>query len=141
MNCVIYQHDSDEITYFVRDCIRKGNNFIGDNCRQMGVKPKHFSVKWTEDEVGAVFEDGLFTGWDKRVSDLTEAEQGEVINPVSRAEYRQAVKYRTAFAAMSHEQIAQFILKNMPGSPALRLFWTDVCQALLSVIKMMDSEK
>lgn len=57
-HCALYQHGSDEITYFVRDCRKvkgshpEGWDYIGSNCTIRGIKPRHFSERWTEDEPG-----------------------------------------------------------------------------------------
>jgi len=49
-NCAIYIKGSDEITYFIRDCIQDGRNFRGANGQSVtGVKEYLFDVKWTDD--------------------------------------------------------------------------------------------
>jgi len=48
MNAILYQKGSNEIVYFVKDCVKHGNDFIGSNMKLYGCKS--FEVLWTEDE-------------------------------------------------------------------------------------------
>jgi phenolic acid decarboxylase len=53
-HCVIYIKSSDEIRYFIRDCIQTGRDFRGSNASVTGVKEHLFDVKWTDDDVEVV---------------------------------------------------------------------------------------
>ena len=48
-NCAIYEKGSDEITYFIRDCVQTGRNFKGAKGGAYGVKEHLFDTKWTDD--------------------------------------------------------------------------------------------
>ena len=48
-NCAIYKKGSDEITFFIRDCVQTGRNFKGSKGGAYGVKEHLFDTKWTED--------------------------------------------------------------------------------------------
>ena len=77
-NCVIYIKGSDEIAYFIRDCIQAGRDFQGSNGSVMGVKERLFDTKWTED-IPVQDEKG---SWDKKISDLAPAltYKGQVVS-------------------------------------------------------------
>jgi hypothetical protein len=49
-HCAIYEKGSDQITYFIRDCLQDGRNFKGSNGSCSGVKEHCFDVKWTDDD-------------------------------------------------------------------------------------------
>ena len=68
-NCVIYIKGSDEITYFIRNCIQEGRTFRGSNGTVTGVKANLFSEFWTED-IPIQDKEG---NWNKKVSDLIPA--------------------------------------------------------------------
>lgn len=78
MNCIIYKKNSDEIHYFIRDCIKDGNNYIGTNRKVYGIKSQHFDIKWTDDEIDPiiVFDEeekkNKIVGWKKNVSEVNE---------------------------------------------------------------------
>jgi len=82
-NCAIYVKDTDEITYFIRDCIQTGMDFRGSNGSATGVKEHLFDVMWTDDLAEPIFDsEGKQTGYNKRVSELSEAKryQGRVVS-------------------------------------------------------------
>jgi hypothetical protein len=33
MNAIIHKHNSDEIKYFVKDCVRRGASYFGSNAK------------------------------------------------------------------------------------------------------------
>ena len=55
-NCAIYKKGTDEIIYFVENCVQTGRNFKGSNLKLGGVKEELFDTKWSEDmgEVGGL---------------------------------------------------------------------------------------
>ncbi len=82
-HCAIYEKGSDKITYFIRDCVQTGRDFRGSNGSVTGAKAHLFAEKWTEDVAEPVLDkDGRQTGWDRKVSDLSEAlrYQGRVVS-------------------------------------------------------------
>ena len=72
-NCAIYIKGSDSITYFLRDCIQSGRDFRGSNGSVTGIKEHLFSTKWTDDIAEPIISDGRQIGWNKLISDLSEA--------------------------------------------------------------------
>ena len=92
-NCAIYIKGSDEIAYFIRDCIQKGRTFQGSNGSITGVKEYLFDTKWTED-VPIQDEKG---NWNKKISDLTPAltyksqvvSNREDVNTITKKEIRE----------------------------------------------------
>ena len=98
VNCILYQYDSNEITYFIKGCQKtkgshsEGWDYIGD-VKVLGIKSKHFSELWTED-IPIQDEKG---NWDKKVSDLTPAltykrqvvSNREDVNTITKKEIRE----------------------------------------------------
>ena len=93
-NCAIYQKGSDQITYFIRDCIQAGRDFRGSNGSVTGVKEHLFDTKWTEDMAEHIpSPDSSKVLFDRKVSELTEAlryeghvvSTAEDVNAVTRA--------------------------------------------------------
>jgi hypothetical protein len=77
-NCAIYAKGSDLITYFIRDCVQSGRNFHGSNGSCTGVKEYLFDTKWTDDIASPFYDkEGKQTGYDKTISDLSEAKRYE----------------------------------------------------------------
>jgi len=86
MNLVICKKGDSEITHFVKNAIKKGNDIFGDNISLCGVKPFHWDFHWTEDnaqpvlEINAETKEQEQTGWDKSLKDMAvSAKKKEVI--------------------------------------------------------------
>jgi len=50
MNLAIARKGKNTIQYFIRDCLRRGSDYIGDR-KIIGLKPHLYDLKWTEDDV------------------------------------------------------------------------------------------
>jgi len=73
-NCAIHIKGTSAITYFIRDCIQTGRNYVGSNGSCSGVKEHLFDTKWTEDIANPVYdEEGHQIGYDRKVSDLKDS--------------------------------------------------------------------
>jgi hypothetical protein len=94
-HCAIYVKGSDEIRYFIRDCVQIGRDFKGSNGSVTGVKERLFDVVWTDDDVSvALAEEKAVEGnvdrkshqkeilFTRKVSELTPARvyQGKVVS-------------------------------------------------------------
>ena len=72
-NCIIYKKNSNTISYFIKDCTRDNNNYLGSNKKIFGIKPKHFDIKWTNEDIDPIFdkiEKNNIVGWKKKISEI-----------------------------------------------------------------------
>lgn len=83
-HCAIYVKGTDEIRYFIWDCVQDGRNFKGSNGSVTGVKEHLFGVKWTEDDVEVVQDkekavagnvESRTPKFSKKVAELSEAKR------------------------------------------------------------------
>jgi hypothetical protein len=102
-NAAIYIKGSDDITYFIKDCIQTGRNFKGSNGSAMGVKEHLFDVKWTED----IAEPGDL------ISELSEAKryEGQVIS--TRQDVNNVIKKQIAEKYSIEDEIKIIRMKLM----------------------------
>lgn len=49
MNLAVFKKGSNEIKYFIMDCIQTGNDYTGANIKLAGLKSKHWDFMWTND--------------------------------------------------------------------------------------------
>lgn len=92
-HCAIYPKGSDTITYFVKDCIQEGRNFTGSNMKLTGVKEYLFDTFWTEDIANPVYnEKKELTGYDKKVSELSQALRYEGFVVSTRQDVNRVIK-------------------------------------------------
>lgn len=47
MNCIFYKDGSEEIIYFLPDCEKKGDEYVGSNGEIIRAKEGYFKLKWT----------------------------------------------------------------------------------------------
>lgn len=153
MNAVIYRKGSNEISHFVKDCVRKGNLFIGSN-KKVGVSPRSFDVVWTEDEVSSVVtntilsEDGILlvpeqVSWDKtkKVSDITPATSPPVEKgTVTQREYSEAFKIRQLLDRMTYQDVEEYIESNVTDLPSAKIFLKRLSKVVLALARIVDKE-
>ena len=135
-NIAIYEKDSDEIRYFILDCVRRGRDFRGSNGSVTGVKANLFNEVWTEDI--ATYDPDTET-WDKTISDLTPCTHSAVIKKTDKKEYQKAVLLRAKIGTMTYEEMDAYIdgLNGMSDiKQAIKLLY----KAVLAVIKVQDRE-
>ena len=51
MNLAVTKKGDSKILFFIRDCVKVNNNYIGENMKLMDVKPELYDFFWTEDSV------------------------------------------------------------------------------------------
>ena len=74
VNCAIYEKNADNISFFILDCVQYSRDFKGSNTTVTGVKESIFDTKWTIDIANPIYdEDKHLIGYDKKVSELSEA--------------------------------------------------------------------
>ena len=139
MNCIIYKHNSNDIQYFVEDCINKDKDYTGSNCKLSGIKPLHWSIKWTEDIVNPINDDkGNQIGWDKTVDQITESQDRVEIKKTSNSEYRTALKFREELAQLDYNQIDKYIDNNVVSFEEAKDYLKKLSKVVLGIIKIMD---
>jgi len=136
MNIILYKNNSDKIEHFIKDCIKKGNNFIGSNKKIYGIK--NIEYKWTNDELNPIIIDGEIIGWIESVSDINEELEDGEIKPVTETEYREAIKIRKQIADLTYNQIDNYIENNVTDLPSAKLYLKKLSAVVLSIIKMHD---
>jgi len=141
MNCIIYQHGSNKIKYFLEDCINKDRDFIGLNCKLYGVKPIHWAVKWTNDIVNPINdEDGKQISWDKTVDQVNETQEKTEIKKITNEEYREAIKFRQKLADLKFNQIDAYIDNNVVSFEEAKDYLKQLSKVVLGIIKMIDRD-
>lgn len=136
MNIILYKNNSDKVEHFIRDCIKRGNNFIGSNKKIYGIK--NIEYKWTNDELNPIIIDGEIIGWIESVSDINEELEDGEIKPVTETEYREAIKIRKQIADLTYNQIDNYIENNVTDLPSAKLYLKKLSAVVLSIIKMHD---
>ena len=136
MNIILYKNNSDKVEHFIRDCIKRGNNFIGSNKKIYGIK--NIEYKWTNDELNPIIIDGEIIGWIESVSDINEELEDGEIKPVTETEYREAIKIRKQIADLTYNQIDNYIENNVTDLPSAKLYLKKLSTVVLSIIKMHD---
>ena len=136
MNIILYKNNSDKVEHFIRDCIKRGNNFIGSNKKIYGIK--NIEYKWTNDELNPIIIDGEIIGWIESVSDINEELEDGEIKPVTETEYREAIKIRKQIADLTYNQIDNYIENNVTDLPSAKLYLKKLSAVVLSIIKMYD---
>jgi len=138
MNCAIYQHDSDKIEHFVLNCVKQGNDFIGSNCKKYGIKPTHWSVKWTDDVANPIFDEENQIGWDKKVSELNGIDDSIDIIKTTIDDVQEAVMIRRQLSTTTYKEIDQYVESNIIDLPSAKMYIKKLSKVVLAIIKMMD---
>ena len=138
-NLITYEHGSDNITMFLQNCIKEGNNYLGTNAQLFGVKTHLFAVKWTLDTATPTYDaKGNIIEWDKKVSEMAEADPGEIIDPISGEDYRKAIKVRSFLADKSYEDVENYIDSYVTNLASAKAYLKLLSKIVLGIIKMMD---
>jgi hypothetical protein len=145
MNAVIHKHGSDEIRFFVRDCVRqgkRGTDYWGTNAKVGGIKSHHWSIVWTEDDANEILDaDGAKIGWDKVVSEITPSAnppvEKETITP---QEYSEAFKVRQLLDKMTYQDVEDHIENNITDLPSAKVFLKRLSKVTLALAKIIDKE-
>ncbi len=139
MNAVIYYKGTDKIAHMVKNCIRRGKNFVGDNMK-VGINLKHFDVIWTEDDANPIIDQGDIIGWDKNVSDLTPSTESVEIKPPTRQDFIAAHKIRKAIDNMSYQELDSYIETNVTDLASAKVFLKTLAKVTLALCKMVDNK-
>jgi len=132
MNCIIYEKNKDEITYFIKDCQQDGRNFIG-SIKLYGVKEYLFDIKWTTDIVKPIFDkEGKQIGWNKKVSEVSGATYYKG-SPVSNADEVDTITKKLIRERYSAEDELKIIRRMMGGISEEE--WKEYCDYVESLVK------
>jgi hypothetical protein len=140
MNAVIYKNNSDKIKYVITDCIRSGNNYVGTNRKVFGIKPRHYSVVWTVDDIQPIFVDGEIVGYDKNVSDLNIIDDEISRDKPTHMEHIEAIKIRRLIDTMSYQEVEDYINTNVTDLPSARTYIIRLSKVVLALVKIVDKE-
>ena len=138
MNVIICKKGSDEIVYFVEDCIQDGRNFIGANTKLYGVKEHLFDIKWTDDTVEPILnKEEKQIGWAKTASQIIETEvPGTVILQTTEEEYRRAFEKLTLLSNMNYNQLDTYIDNHVTDLPEAKIYLKKLSKVVLALIKI-----
>lgn len=134
-NVVIYKNNSDNVLYFLLDCVVTGVDYVGTNGKVSGIKPRHYSFLWTNDI--AIFDSDTGT-WDKKVSDFILCDPGAVVTKTSPFDIEQAIKRRSELANMSYLQIEMYINNNVVDLDSARQYLIKLSKTVLGIVKIQD---
>lgn len=140
-NCAIYIKGSDEIRYFIKDCVQTGRNFKGSNSSVSGVKEYLFDVKWTEDLAEPVFDaEGQRTGFNGKVSVLSEAKryQGKVVS--TKEDVNAVTRELIASKYPAHEEI-KILRQKIAGNEEGWVEYKNYVEALITAGKAFKEKE
>jgi len=139
MNVVLYSKGSDDIWWFVENCIKTGRNFFGSNVKLAGVSLDLYDFMWTADTASLIQEDPPI--WDKKVSEMTESQDTNevIVHPAS--EISEAEKMKALISGLSFQQLDAYIDNNVIDLLSAKEFLKKLAKVTLGVIKIMDREK
>lgn len=135
MNAVIHKIGSDEIKYFVQDCVKEGNNFFGSNIKLIGIKPRHWSVVWTEDVVEPIGD-----GWNKKVSELNHSTETIELAKTDQIEYSKAVKIAKFLSSKTYAQAENYINNNVTDLATAKSYLIDLSKVVLALMKIVNAK-
>ena len=137
MNIIIYKKDSNKIIYFVKDCVKKGNNFFGTNKRLHGIK--NIEYKWTRDIVNPILdEEGNRIGWDKSVNQINEEAENREIKEVTDIEFREAIKLRKVLMDLTYNEIDNHIETNITNLSSAKQYLKKLSKVILAISRIID---
>ena len=144
-NIVIYQKGSNQIQFFVKECIKEDNCFKGSNIELSGVNLSLFDFNWTYDVVNPIFdsEDNLI-GYDKTLDQLTlflESSDNLIIQKPDELEYKDAIKRRKDVSDFTYSQIDQYIDDNIIDLASAKTYLKKLSGVVLSICKQIDYER
>jgi len=137
MNVILYKNGDNNISYFIRDCIKKGNNFIGSNMELFGIK--RVEVIWTDDEVNPILnQNGDIIGYDKTVSEIIPIVDSDEIIKTTDSDYKIALRIRKDIANLSYNQIDNYVETNITDLISAKDYLKRLSKVVLAIIKMHD---
>lgn len=137
-NLIIYTNDN-KIRYFIKDCIRIGNNFYGSNRKLIGLKINYFNFKWTDDDINEFYdENNSVIGYDKDVDQLTMSPNNFHLDKITHIEYIESIKIRKTLSNFDYQQIEQYIDNNVSDINSAKEILKIFGKVILSLCKQID---
>jgi len=141
MNCIIYKKGSNKIKYFIKDCIKKNNNFIGSNCKIHGVKDYIWDTKWTYDTINPINnKNDIQTGWDKTVDQIIKTNPKHEVKKTTDKEYEEALEFKQKIASLNLDQIEAYVNNNVVSFKEVQDYLKQLTEIVWGISKMMDME-
>lgn len=109
MNLALCPKNSDEIIYFVKNAIKKGNSIFGDNIKLSGIKEKTWDFIWTDDNIEEIKKDDKIYYAIGR-SHLNEKKEKEEVNPISKTDIKNLMDVIKSNKPLTVEE-TDFLLK------------------------------
>jgi hypothetical protein len=140
MHAVIYRKGTNKIHYVVKNCIRQGRKFVGDNMK-VGVNLKLFDVMWTEDDINPIMnQEDEIVEWDRDVSDLTPSTNiTEVIKP-TKADFITAMKMRKLIDNLTYQELENYVETNITDLASAKDFLKTLAKVTLALCKIVDTK-
>ena len=137
-NVAIYKKGANNISFFIKDCIKDGNNFDGSNCKLHGIKLNLFDYIWTNDDVDLV--DNQFN---KNVSELTIASSTDNThrNKPTRNDYKDSLKFREKISSYDFSQIDSYVDNNVTDLESAKTVLKYFGKCILSLCKEIDFKR
>lgn len=137
-NLVLYRKGSSNISFFIQDCIKDGNNFEGSNISLSGVKLNLFDYIWTNDIVNS-----SSSGFDKNVSELVVAPSTDNThrNKPTRNEFKDSLKMRENISSFDFYEIDTYVDNNVIDLDSAKNVLKHFGKIILALCKEMDYKK
>lgn len=140
MNLAIYKKGTDIIKYFILDCIKTGDIYTGSNMKISSL-PSKIGIMWTNDIVNIVYdENGNKIGFDKSVSELTEANSNSDITKPSHNEYVNAINIRKLLNSLTYEEVEEYIDNNVVDLSSAKEYLKKLSKVVLAISRIVDKE-
>ena len=138
MNLIIYPKGSDKIKFFLRNCIKKNNDFYGENSTLRGLNLSIFDFKWTSDTTKPVYGlDGLLIGYDKNVSEMIEGHSGPQMKKPRHNEKFSYLIMRNKIADLSTQDIDKTI-DSINNLSELKIFLKKLVRAVKATPNLQE---
>jgi len=138
-NAAIYKTGTNTIKYFIKNCIKRGNDYIGSNKKILGLSDI-FSIKWTNDSVNPIYKDGEIVGYDKTIFELSESEDNLNINKPNHTDYSYAFRIRKLLNNLTYEEVEMHIDNNITDLLSAKEYLKKLSKVVLALSVIIDGE-
>ena len=110
-NLILCAKGKEEVTHFVENAIKKGNDVFGDNIKLSGVKEKTWDFIWTDDVLKEIKIEDTISYAEKR-SDVTSIERKRIIHTISKTDIKNLVDLADSKTKLTEEE-QDFYIKSL----------------------------
>lgn len=139
MHAVIYVKNSNKIECVIKNCVRRGRHFIGDNMK-ISINPKLFDVLWTDDDINPIMNRSEIVGWDKKVSDVTPSSDVTEIKAPTKSDFIAAMKIRKLVDNLTYQELEAYIENTITDLASAKEFLKTLSKVTLALCKIVDSK-